>query len=74
MTENQSEPQLADQARTELLQAVAKAAAAGRGENARQLAEAYAILKVNAPAPMKDPAESTSVVSKYTDKRLTGRR
>ncbi len=53
MTENQSEPQLADQARTELLQAVAKAAAAGHGENARQLAEAYSILKVSAPAETK---------------------
>jgi hypothetical protein len=53
MTENQSEPQLADQARTALLEAITKAAQSGRGENARQLAEAYALINSNAPTGAK---------------------
>lgn len=53
MTENQSEPQLADQARTALLEAITKAAQTGRGENARHLAEAYALVHSNAPTEAK---------------------
>ncbi|MFF7553575.1 hypothetical protein ACFZA9_11895 [Streptomyces olivaceus] len=49
MTENQSEAQLADQVRIDLLKAIGSAAQSHRGENALRLAEAYAILKVNAP-------------------------
>ncbi|HEX5561798.1 MAG TPA: hypothetical protein VFX52_09155 [Nocardioidaceae bacterium] len=53
MTENQNEPQLADQARTALLEAITKAAQAGCGEIARNLADAYSILKANAPTEAK---------------------
>ncbi|WCN06059.1 hypothetical protein [Streptomyces sp. M92] len=53
MTENQSEPQLADQARTALLEAITQAANGGNGETARQFAEAYSILKANAPSEAK---------------------
>jgi len=65
MTQNQSEPQLADQARTALLEAVAKAAQGGHGENARQLAEAYSLLKMNAPSE----ARGTTVVRSPLDGR-----
>ncbi|GGQ38544.1 hypothetical protein GCM10010279_54830 [Streptomyces mutabilis] len=54
MTDNRSEPQLADQARTALLEAVTRAAEAGNGESARALAEAYSILKVQAPTEAKE--------------------
>lgn len=53
MTENRSEPQLADQARTALLDAISRAAEAGHGENARHLAEAYALINSNAPTEAK---------------------
>ncbi|MFF5984415.1 hypothetical protein ACFY78_36790 [Streptomyces olindensis] len=53
MTENRSESQLADQARAALLEAVIRSASAGNGEDARHLAEAYSILKVNAPTEAK---------------------
>ncbi|GAA3956768.1 hypothetical protein GCM10022384_07350 [Streptomyces marokkonensis] len=53
MTENKSEPQLADQVRIELLNAIGSAAEAGHGENARYLAEAYAIVTSNAPTEAK---------------------
>ncbi|MEU9640939.1 hypothetical protein [Streptomyces sp. NPDC048188] len=70
MTENQNEPQLADQARAALLEAITKAAQTGRGENARHLAEAYAIVHSNAPTDVEQPP----VVSSYADHRLEGRR
>ncbi|NEB57653.1 hypothetical protein G3I48_36070 [Streptomyces griseus] len=67
MTENQSEPQLADQARTSLLEAITKAAQAGRGENARNLAEAYALINPQAPTDVKP-------VPSPTREALSGRR
>ncbi|MFD5266747.1 hypothetical protein [Streptomyces sp. NPDC058335] len=55
MSTQNSEPQLADEARTALLEAVTKAATAGRGEEARALAEAYAILNTSAPSEQHSP-------------------
>ncbi|MGX1116401.1 hypothetical protein RKD37_001764 [Streptomyces ambofaciens] len=54
MNDNQSEPQLADQARTALLNAIRQAAEAGNGETAQALAEAYSILKTQAPTEAKE--------------------
>lgn len=49
MNEKKSEPALADQARTALLEAVITAAETGNGEAARDLAEAYVIIDKAAP-------------------------
>ncbi|MGW3191602.1 hypothetical protein ACWDBT_27555 [Streptomyces ardesiacus] len=53
MSENQSEQQLADQARIQLLEAIKRAAEVGNGETARQLAEAYSIVNASAPTETK---------------------
>ncbi|HZF92070.1 hypothetical protein [Streptomyces sp.] len=70
MTDNQSESQLADQARAALLDAITKAAQSGRGENARHLAEAYGIVTKSAPRN----AETAIGTAQYDDRRLEGRR
>ncbi|MFF5980856.1 hypothetical protein ACFY78_18625 [Streptomyces olindensis] len=77
MSTQNSELQLADEARTALLEAVTKAAKAGRGEEARALAEAYAVLSTTGPREQQDPAENspwfrTDIT--YEDQRLKGRR
>ena len=70
MTENQSEPQLADQARTALLEAITRAAEAGHGETAEALAKAYDIVNKSAPSSMEEPPGAYQ----YADNRLDGRR
>lgn len=49
MSEKSSEHQLADKARTALLEGIARAAEAGDGTKAKGLAEAYATLVVLPP-------------------------
>lgn len=53
MTENQSEAQLADQVRIDLLKAIGSAAQSHRGENALRLTEAYSLLKASAPVQVE---------------------
>ncbi|MYU21202.1 hypothetical protein [Streptomyces sp. SID8352] len=54
MSESTSERELADQARTALLEGVIRAAESGSGETARNLAEAYVILNDSAPRENKE--------------------
>lgn len=50
MTEKNSEPQLADEARTALLKGVINAAEAGNGESAKAMAEAFVIIDKSTPS------------------------
>ncbi|MFD8027824.1 hypothetical protein ACFV3F_03540 [Streptomyces sp. NPDC059717] len=65
MSTQNSEPQLADEARTALLAAVIKSAKADRGQNALALAEAYAVLNTSAPREDRELKQDTYQLSTY---------